>query len=245
MKLFFTALMFYTRIPIPKSIGYSADNLNRATRFFPLIGIIVGSIGALAFWGVSTFMPKSIAIIVSMISQIMVTGAFHEDAFADFCDGFGGGYTKERILAIMKDSRIGTYGVVGLIMMLLSKYLLLSELNAGFIPVVLIIAHTISRVVPVVLIFTSKYVSDFDRSKSKPIGEKSSTITLIVALLIGLTPLFLMPLYKVAVLMLTLSLLYCYFRYYVHKHIGGYTGDVLGALQQMSEVIIYLILIVK
>ncbi|NPA36981.1 MAG: adenosylcobinamide-GDP ribazoletransferase, partial [Chlorobi bacterium] len=189
LRIFLTAVMFYTRIPVPHFTDYSPENLNKATRYFPLIGLLVGGIGALVFWGTRMILPVKVAVLLTMVAQIMVTGAFHEDAFADFCDGFGGGYTKERILAIMKDSRIGTYGAAGLVMMLITRFSLLSEFEVAFIPVALIVAHTVSRLVPVLLIFSSEYVSDPDKSKSKPVGQKSSKVTLFVALLFGLLPL--------------------------------------------------------
>ncbi len=244
LRLFFTALMFYTRMPVPRSTGYSPENLNKATRYFPLIGVVVGGVGALVFWGAEMVLPVKVAVLLSMITQIMVTGAFHEDAIADFCDGFGGGYTKERILSIMKDSRIGTYGAVGLVMILLARFFLLSEFDVVFIPVALVVAHVVSRLVPVLLIFSSKYVSDSDKSKSKPIGQKSSKVTLIVALLLGLLPLVLVSPVKIFFIALFLIPLFFYFRYYVHKHIGGYTGDVLGALQQLSEISVYIALLI-
>ena len=172
--------------------------------------------------------------------MILLTGAFHEDALSDFCDGFGGGYTKEKILAIMKDSRIGTYGAVGLILLLLAKLLLLAEFNPSQIPLILIAAHALSRVNPVVLIFTSKYIGDENNSKSKPVGQKSTIITLILAIILGLLPLvFISPLI-IPFLIFSYALILIYFRHYVHNKVGGYTGDILGALQQFSEVGFYL-----
>ncbi len=116
LKVFFTAIMFYTRIPVPKGTGFSAENLNRATRYFPLIGILVGGVGALVFILVNLILSTPVTIVISIALMILLTGAFHEDAIADFCDGFGGGYSQEKILSIMKDSRIGTYGAIALIL---------------------------------------------------------------------------------------------------------------------------------
>lgn len=115
MNTFFTALMFFTRIPVPGSIPYSKELLNKALRFFPLVGGIVGGIGAGILWLGMLIFPFPLALLLSMVVTIFITGAFHEDGFADFCDGYGGGITKERILEIMKDSRLGTYGTIGLI----------------------------------------------------------------------------------------------------------------------------------
>ena len=122
INLFWTALMFYTRIPCPTHINHSEDNLNKATRFFPFIGWIVGVISFIAYYLFQLILPIEIAIIFSLIAGILTTGAFHEDGFADFFDGFGGGWTKDKILKIMKDSRVGTYGMVASILLLALKF---------------------------------------------------------------------------------------------------------------------------
>ncbi|MCK5821385.1 MAG: adenosylcobinamide-GDP ribazoletransferase [Bacteroidales bacterium] len=244
LKILFTAIMFYTRIPVPKGVGFSDDNLNKATRYFPLIGILVGGFGALAFMLSQTVLSNPIAILISMILTILLTGAFHEDGFADFCDGFGGGYTKEKILAIMKDSRIGVYGAIALILILLSKFMLLNEIRIDAIPIVFISAHAFSRLNPVLLIMTSSYVRQDETSKSKPVGNKISFTTLFVALIFGLAPLFLLPIAFIPFMLVTQALILLAFRQYIHKKIGGYTGDVLGALQQLSEIAYYLCFIV-
>ena len=114
IRLFFTALMFFTRLPCPAWVGYSESYLNHSARYFPLVGVIVGGIGGLTFWLAQLIWPPSIAVLLSMLATIAVTGAFHEDGLADSCDGFGGGWGKEQVLAIMKDSRLGTFGAIGL-----------------------------------------------------------------------------------------------------------------------------------
>lgn len=240
LKIFFTAIMFYTRFPVPKSTGYSAENLNKATKYFPLMGIIIGSLGAVVFYFSSIILPVNVAIIASLSLMVLATGAFHEDAIADFCDGFGGGYGKEQILKIMKDSHIGTYGTVGLIVLFLSKFILLSEMEVSLIPLIIIAAHAISRLNSVVLIFSSNYVRDEYGSKAKPVGEKHRIADLLIAIVFGTLPLLLLPLYVLPVIIVILLITLIYFRFYIHKKIGGYTGDVLGALQQISEVGVYL-----
>jgi len=244
LKIFFTALMFYTRIPVPKSTGYSSENLNKATRYFPLVGIIVGAAGALVFYATSILFSIYSSILFSILSMILITGAFHEDALSDFCDGFGGGYTKEKILEIMKDSRIGTYGAIGLILLILMKIFLLAEIDPLKIPIILIAAHALSRVNPVLLMFSSQYVREDITSKSKPVGETKSIITLVIAIVLGLLPLILIPYQTIPFLLAAMLLIFLYFRYYVHKKLGGYTGDVLGALQQLSEVGFYITFII-
>ncbi len=244
LKILFTTIMFYTRIPVPKGVGFSDENLNRATRYFPLIGILVGGFGAITFMLAHTILSTTIAILISMILTILLTGAFHEDGFADFCDGFGGGYTKDKILDIMKDSRIGTYGTIALILILLSKFMLINEIRIDSIPIVFVSAHALSRLNPVILILSSRYVRQDDNSKSKPVGRKISFTTLLIALIFGLAPLFMLPIVFIPFLVILQVLILLVFRQYIHKKIGGYTGDVLGALQQLSEIAYYLCFIV-
>jgi adenosylcobinamide-GDP ribazoletransferase len=124
IRIFFTALMYFTRIPVPKGIDHDPAWLQKAPKYFPLVGIVVGFGCALIFIVFARFASFGIGIIASMTAGLLITGAFHEDGFADVCDGFGGGWTKEKILLIMKDSRIGAFGAIGLIAILGSKFLL-------------------------------------------------------------------------------------------------------------------------
>ena len=121
IHVFFTALMFYTRIPCPKWVDHDPEFLNQSIRYFPLIGWIVGIISGLFLYLPGTYFSIPVAIILSLIISVLITGAFHEDGFADTCDAFGGGWTKKKILEIMKDSRLGTYGVIGLLLLISLK----------------------------------------------------------------------------------------------------------------------------
>ncbi len=240
MKIFLTALMFYTRFPIKNIEGWNETMLNKSTRYFTIIGVIVGGLGALVFYGAVQLFPVSVAVVLSIVATILFTGAFHEDGFADFCDGFGGGTSKEKILEIMKDSRIGTYGSVGLILILGVKYLVLSEFDALQIPIILIAGHAASRVFPVLLIYSSEYVRIDLKSKVKPIGHADSIYSLLFAIAIGIIPLFLISWRDALIVLTVLSVLLLLFQRYINKKLGGYTGDILGALQQLSEVFLYL-----
>jgi adenosylcobinamide-GDP ribazoletransferase len=240
LYIFLNAIMFYTRIPVPKNLPYSDEMLNRSTRYFPFIGWIIGGIGAAVFYGLQFIFPPELAILLSMLVTIFITGAFHEDGFADFCDGFGGGYTKEKILTIMKDSRIGTYGSIGLIGMLATKFLSLHVIDSATIPLILVTGHALSRLTPVLVIFTSEYARADLESKSKPIGQKGKPIDLLVAIFFGLALLAFVPLTFSVVIVSILLVTTFIFRNYIVGKLGGYTGDCLGALQQISEVLFYL-----
>jgi adenosylcobinamide-GDP ribazoletransferase len=239
-KIFLTALSFYTRVPIGNIKGWSEELLNKSTRYFPIIGIIVGGMAAIVFWGLNPFLPVSIAVLLSMVVSILFTGAFHEDGFADFCDGFGGGYTPERILEIMKDSRIGTYGSIGLLMVLAIKFLTLTHIEATRIPLVLVSGHAVSRIFPVLLIYTSEYARLDASSKTKPVGKADSIFSLFFAIVGGGLTLVFISWHEILLSIGILVIVAFFFRNYITRILGGYTGDVLGALQQLCEVFFYL-----
>jgi adenosylcobinamide-GDP ribazoletransferase len=241
INILFTAIMFYTRIPVPTNTGFSDDMLNKSTRYFPFIGLVVGGIGAALFWGLHFVLPLGVAVILSMAGTIFITGAFHEDAFADFCDGFGSGYNRKRILEIMKDSRIGTFGAVAILLILLTKFICLSNMQASEIPLILISGHAFSRLLPVCMIYTSVYVRGDAMSKSKPIGHKGPAFSFWVAAFWGAFMLLFIP-WKAASLIVAASVMvFVAFRWYAKRKIGGYTGDVLGALQQLAEITFYVV----
>ena len=130
--------MFFTRIPIPFKIPYSNEIMNQSQKYYAAIGLLVGAFNALIYTICQFILPIDISIIISIIVSVLLTGAFHEDGFTDVCDSFGGGYGKEKILTIMKDSRIGAYGVIGVILLLLLKFTQ-SKSNVNFFPIVSIL----------------------------------------------------------------------------------------------------------
>lgn len=248
LRLFLTALMFYTRIPVPKWVGYSDEQLNKSSIYFPFIGWIVGGVTALVFWGSAFLFSHYVALVLSMIVSILLTGAFHEDGFADVCDGFGGGWTKLKILEIMKDSRIGAYGMIGMALILLLKYTALltlfefmaaSALNSFWI--IFLIGHSLSRFTALTFVYTHEYAREDLSSKVKPIAKQLSATEIIISSIFGFLPIFLFSPWAVGALVIApLFALKLYLGYYFKKWIGGYTGDCLGATQQLSEIIIYL-----
>lgn len=239
-ELFFNALRFFTRLPVPAWVGHSTELLNHAARYFPLVGLIVGIAGAGVFLGTSLMLPLTLAVALSMATTILLTGAFHEDGFADACDGFGGGWEKAQVLAIMKDSRIGAYGTIGIVLMLGAKFLALAELNDETIALALIVAHPLSRLASTTLIYALDYVRDDESARAKPLAHRLSGGELIGAALFGLAPLALLaPITVGCILVSVLVITWCSARY-LCRHIGGYTGDCLGAVQQLAELGCYI-----
>jgi adenosylcobinamide-GDP ribazoletransferase len=250
LRIFFTAFMFLTRLPVPRFTDHSPEYLEKSVKYFPLVGLVVGGISGLTFLIFNKYISEDIAIAASIIAGILTTGAFHEDGFADVCDAFGGGWTKEKILLIMKDSRLGTYGVIGLISILASKYLLLQELpkftpganifhNYRYFLFVLLAAHALSRLMPVIIMQYYDYVTDPDGSKSKPVATRKPGMLLVVAIVATAIP-FLFLSWHFALSIIPVVFIAFNLANYFKKWIGGYTGDCLGSIQQVSELVFYL-----
>ncbi|MFH0702918.1 MAG: adenosylcobinamide-GDP ribazoletransferase [bacterium] len=242
--IFFTALTYFTRIPCYKFGNYSAEYLSKSSGYFPLIGWIVGGFGAVIYILSIKIFSHSIAILFSMIGTIIITGAFHEDGLADVCDAFGGGWTKEQILNIMKDSRVGTYGILGIVLLLALKYLCLLEINSKILPFTIIAGHSLSRFAAVISMRRLNYVRENDEtSKSKLVSKKLNFHKLIIAVLFGLLPIFLLG-YQYCFVIIPVFLITEILNRYFRGKIGGYTGDCLGAVQQITEITFYIFVLV-
>jgi len=175
-----------------------------------------------------------------MAATILATGAFHEDGFSDTCDGFGGGWDKAQVMAIMKDSRVGSYGAVGVTMMLLAKFNALSALEIGLLLPALVAGHAVSRLASTALIHALDYVRDDASGKAKPLANRMGRGELALAGLFGLAPCVALPWPSVALAVaLAAATAWLAGRYFVRR-IGGYTGDCLGAAQQVAELAFYL-----
>ncbi len=246
LNLFYLALSFFTRLPVPKTMYYSETLLNKANRYFSLVGVVTGGVLALSYVFFNSFFPINIAILLTMAISLMLTGAFHEDGLADMADGIGGAFTIEKRLTIMKDSRIGTYGAVTLVMTLLLKFTLLvnlAEQGSNHLLLAIILAEVLSRALAGSLISSMPYVSDIEQSKSKPLAQAQSLSELTLLLLIGITPLIFYPSEVIFTLLIILVLFRGLFKLWLMAKIGGFTGDCLGAGQQLSELLIYLTLV--
>lgn len=237
LRLFFTALTFFTRIPCTRWAGSSDDDLNHAARYFPLVGIVVGLAAAAVLRLAGIVFAQDLAVLSSMLATLWLTGAFHEDGLADTIDGLGGGWTKEQALTIMKDSRIGSYGVIALVMVLLTKFTVLTHLSFTMLPVVLVAGHALSRFAAVLLMRFQEYVRE--SGKAKPLAQHIARGELLLAALFGLAPLALLPPQGLWAL-LSVALVWGWFSRKLYQRLGGYSGDCLGALQQLCEVAFYL-----
>lgn len=242
IRLLLTAIQYFTRIPVPAWVGHSQDQLSGAARYFPAVGLLVGCAGAGALWLAAQILPSPLPVILSTVVTVLMTGAFHEDGLADTFDGLGGGATRERALEIMKDSRVGTYGAIALVLTLLLKISALSALPAEVAIVALIGAHPFSRSCSVAIIFGSRYVGSAEHSRAKPVALGMTRGGFSIAVVFGVAPLALCGTHAfagIAAALVALTILFSWFT----RRLGGYTGDTLGATQQITEVAFYLALL--
>ncbi|HEY8118470.1 MAG TPA: adenosylcobinamide-GDP ribazoletransferase [Methylophilaceae bacterium] len=235
-RLLLVAIIFFTRLPVRVDDFKEAD-LNHATRYFSLVGILVGIVAATVYSLAATVMPSEIAILASMAATIWLTGAFHEDGLADAADGLGGGWEKEQVLTIMQDSRLGSFGAVALFLALLTKFEALVHIYPAIVPIAMIVGHALSRFAAVLVIYTQSYVRS--SGKSKPLSTQLSAGELLLATFFGLAPLILLA-PKLLITLLPVVVVWCWFSYKLKKRLGGYTGDCLGAMQQLCELAFYL-----
>lgn len=240
-QYFCNALVFYSRIPGPRHIPYNDTLLARGSRYFPLIGMLLAAAGAAVIYLLSQVLPASVAVLVGMAFMLLSTGAFHEDGLADACDGFGGGYNPEKILLIMKDSRIGTYGAAALCLLLLTRWQTLSLLPLTQLAGVMICAAGLSRAAAIsISLFLPYQRLDLD-SKAKPIARNLRRKDVILAWGFALLPLCFLPLnVSLAALASSIAIAFLAGRYYL-RHLGGYTGDCLGAAQQVCELAVLIL----
>jgi adenosylcobinamide-GDP ribazoletransferase len=235
VRLFFIALQFFTRLPIPAWVGFEASWLQHASRYFPLVGCVVGAIAAGVHAAAALVLPAPVAAVLSSAASIYITGAFHEDGFADTCDGLGGGTTRARALEIMKDSRVGAYGAIGIVCMLAAKLSALAMLPPRQAIAALLLAHPLSRLAATSLIWKLEYVRG--EGKAKPLAQQMTgaefaigifTTGLLAALLLATG--WGAPTAVLAAVLAALGAALWLGRLFVRR---------LGAVQQLAEVLIY------
>jgi adenosylcobinamide-GDP ribazoletransferase len=252
---YLTAVQFFTRIPVAGAlgewVGFSPTQLRASAAHFPGVGVLVGMAACVAFALVSVLLPEAplsplVAAVGCTIASVLVTGAFHEDGLADLADGLGGSAERERALAIMKDSRIGSYGAVALVLALLAKVSLLALLASRSplaVLTALLAAHAVSRFWPLLTIHTLAHIEGEAGSKSKPLAERIERRALFVGAAWCLVPLALMLLadrFAFVLLAVVASAAGWWFmRRLLARRLQGFTGDALGATQQVCEIAFY------
>ena len=257
LRLALIALQFLTRVPVPGWVGFEPAWLQACLRHFPLVGAGVGLVAAAVLWAALGWWPPLVAAALSVAATVWLTGAFHEDGLADTCDGLGGAVSRERALEIMKDSRIGSYGAVGLVLALVLKVGVVAALAAATAAPVsgtdmvgnsialalaaLVWNHAASRAAPVLLVWRLPYAGDAAHAKAKPLamqtdgGSVAAALAWLLVLAGGLLtawPALVVPL-AAALLAGAFATALC--TRWLRRRLGGFTGDTLGATQQIVE----------
>jgi adenosylcobinamide-GDP ribazoletransferase len=235
-------VQFLTRVPVPRIHEISEAEMGKAAAFFPLVGVLIGAVGALVFWLLQKILPVSTAVLGTLIFTSFLTNAFHEDGLADTFDGFGGGWTKDRVLEIMRDSRIGTFGALALVFLVLAKYSLLSSLPQPQIWRWFIVAHAAARWTSLPLCVSLPYARE--EGQGKLVAKQVGLLELTFATLTMLVVLLLLPWRAAMAAMIVTTLITLLSDAYYKARLQGITGDCLGATNQLAEVGMYLTAVV-
>lgn len=257
IRHYLLALQFFTRVPVTGRlanwVGYCPEMLRKSAAHFPGVGWLVGGAAAGVFALLVRLLPDAsytplVAAVFSTVFTVLLTGAFHEDGLADVADGLGGAIERERALDIMKDSRVGSYGALALVLALLCKVALLAmlgEADPALACGALFFAHVVSRCVPLWLIRLLPHVGDTARSKSKPLADQISAAGLLVAALwtavaVALAFWWWPDARAWAAGGIAALLAWIWMWRLFARRLKGYTGDCLGATQQVCEIAVYL-----
>ena len=273
LRHFLLALQFFTRIPVigrlADWVGFSPAMLRASAAYFPAVGVVIGGLVVLLTAALMHYLPAVYAPLAAAALgtawSVWLTGAFHEDGLADVADGLGGSYDRERALIIMKDSRVGAFGAIAVVLALLSKVALLALLGAVgtlWMCFALMAGHVVSRTWPLLIIRWLPHVGDDAGSKSKPLADQISLASLILALLWCATTLALISWVAASVLSgidgqtlttapvlpvlkvlacggLASALIFVYLLRLFERRLQGFTGDCLGTTQQLCEIAFY------
>ena len=235
-----------TIIPITRNHDFKEDDLAFSTIYFPLVGFLLGLLSWGIFFVIDPYLPLSVTVFIILAFLTLITGALHEDGLGDTFDGFGGGYTRERILEIMKDSRIGTYGSLALIFLILGKYIFLTEINPTEIPKTIVTALVLSRWSPLPLLRFLDYpkrATGTGRAfvtNITNISYWSLIVSTVFTFAVVIWFFEFQSIYLISATILLMASGYIFFR----KKINAITGDCGGAIISLSELLTYFIVII-
>jgi adenosylcobinamide-GDP ribazoletransferase len=241
-RLLCVALQYFTRLPAPNFAVFDPAWLSQSVRYFPLVGAIVGTIGASVLWLCAQALPMPIAALLALAATVAITGAFHEDGLADSFDALGGHVSRERALAIMRDSRIGTYGAAALGLALLLRWQATAALPLLPAMAALVCAHAAARAGAASLMATLTYVRLEDDAKAKPVAQDLGFANLLATICVGalptaicsaVFPALILPL-GAGIAAIAVVRIIC--ANWFQRRLDGYTGDTLGCCEQLGEI---------
>jgi len=234
---FYMALQFMTRLPAPQDVEHSDEGFARSARFYPAVGLVVGAIAAVVYFLADAIWSDAVAALLAVLAAIAVTGALHEDGLADAADGLIGGRDRDRILEIMRDHQVGVYGILALICVVLLKMALIAGAWDWTAVWALVAGHALSRHAIVEVISRYDYAREDTAKFARPgLGGEDLTYARLWAVgVVVVSLLFLGPISTVIGVLIAGLLASGLAQFFVRK-IGGYTGDCLGAVQQVAEI---------
>ena len=242
------ALIFFTRLPFWRLHQPPKACYETVVEHWPLVGWLTGGVMAATLYGASMVLPYQVAVLVAIVMRLLLTGALHEDGLADFLDGFGGGgNNRQRILDIMKDSHIGTYGVIGLVLYLLLLFFCLSSMSLEMAALAILAADPYAKMLTAQLVSMMPYARREEEAKAKVIYRKITLVSGVSLAVQGLLPIGLLVWYMGIVWepLIFIPALVMYFLYLlIWRRLHGYTGDCCGAVCLMVELSVYLTLMV-
>ncbi|WP_260736406.1 adenosylcobinamide-GDP ribazoletransferase [Tunturiibacter lichenicola] len=231
------AFQFLTRIPT-LSKTFEVDSLSRAAKFFPLVGLVVGCGAAFLQKLLLSHLSRAVIGLVVLAYLMLITGCLHEDGLADTADGFGGGWSKDQILTILKDSRIGSYGAAALVLSLLARYVLLASLPAERFAAYVISSHVLCRWSSLPLSYFLPSAREQEGQGAR-IAKLTSLSTLIFGSLFSIALVIVALRWSAVAPLLATLLVVTLSGLFYWKKIGGVTGDCFGATNQLAEIAVY------
>jgi adenosylcobinamide-GDP ribazoletransferase len=243
VKDFLQALSFLTILPTGRNIPVDEKSLARSMAFFPLVGLVIGLFLAIGHYLFYLILPPSISLWLILGLLALLTRGLHLDGFADTMDGLASGGTREKILEVMKDSRIGAFGVISLILLIGAKYLALDQIPNSSIPKSLILMAVLGRNSMVLVCYRSPYARP-EGGLAKPFVENLAAHEMVFSLASAFGIALLLMGMKGVALFLGISLFCVAYRFFFTKKLGGVTGDVLGAANELAELLCLIFLVI-
>lgn len=242
MKDVAAAFVFFTRLPFwrLKAFNVSREHYKQVINYWPIVGWLTAVVMVGVLWLSAQILPFNVAVLLAIASRLLITGALHEDGLADFFDGFGGGVTRERILAIMKDSHIGTYGVLSLVFYFFILYTVLDSMSLHLACIAILAGDPLCKFIASQITLFLPYARTEETSKAKIVYNKMSVKPFVVSLFFGVLPLLLLLGINQYIAILFPILIFFFLVFLMKKKIGGYTGDCCGALFLLCELGFYI-----
>jgi adenosylcobinamide-GDP ribazoletransferase len=236
---FVTALRFLTIIPLLRRREISPEEVGRSIVYFPLVGVIIGLILFFLSWLLGLLLPPALVNVLLVVSLVVLSGGLHLDGFVDTCDGIGGNKTVAERWQVMADSRVGAFGIIGVSSLLLVKYVALSNVPASWLVPTLLLMPVISRWAMVYAVFAYPYAKPsglgkvFKQGASRPRFTIATVITLVLAVILAQLP-GLLIMFATWVIVMAVA-------FYLKGKFGGLTGDTYGAINEVAEVLVLIL----